>query len=424
MQVSVEVLDGLERRMTVSLPADSIDGEVNKRLRDYAKQARIDGFRPGKVPMKLMQRKFGAAMRQEVLGEQIEKSYFEALSQESLNPAGMPSIDTKSAEAGADVEYVATFEVFPEIETADLSGVTIDKEVSSVGDEQVDDMIERLRQQRKEFQAVERAAGEGDQVTLDYVGHLDGEVVEEAKQDDAKVVVGEGRLLEDFEKALSGVEAGQEIKFDVKFPEDYPAEKVKGQTLNFEAAVKEVAEAVLPEVDEEFAKAFGVEDGSIDGLRDDIRKNMQRELDDRLRATNKDVVMDALLDAHDIHVPKALIDDEVGRLKQADENADADELEKSASRRVKLGLVIRHIVQEQEMAVDQERLMQRLESIAGGYDNPSQIMAMYQNDKSAMQELEGATLEDQIVDWVYEQSQANEIVKTFDEVMNPAPAAE
>lgn len=424
MQVSVQVTSGLERRMTIQLPAASVEKEVDSRLRDYAKRARIDGFRPGKVPMKVVRQRFGAQIRHDVLGEMMQKSYYEALAQERLVPAGDPQIEPVASEPGGDFSYTATFEVVPQVELADMAGLSLERVVSDVTDEDVENMVQRIRKQRADWVEVERPAQESDRVVVDYTGRLDGEALEDAIRSDAMVVLGRGRLMPEFEQQLVGTVAGQELDFDVPFPEDYPVEKVAGRTLNFHASVKRVEEERLPEVDAEFAKAFGVEDGDLDELRRRVRVNMVREAQERLSGVNKTRLMDALLAAYQIEVPKIMVEHEVARMQEHQTGprppaSDVD-LAAQAQRRVALGLIIREIVAANSIAVDPARVQRKIESVASTFDDPDAVVRMYRGDKDLMRELEGVVLEDQVVDWVFERAQVTEVRKSFDEVIGTA----
>ncbi len=426
MQVSVETTEGLERRMTIQVPAEGVDQEVSKRLQKYSKEMRMDGFRPGKVPQKVVKKRFGAQIRQEVAAELVEKSYYDAIKQEDLNPATMPAIDAGDFEEGKDLEFTAVFEVFPVVEIKDFSSIALERDTADITDADLADMIERLRQQRVEWKEVDRGAAEDDRLTVDYKGRVGDDYLADANREDAEVILGKGSLFPEFEKNLAGLKAGENAEFDVQFPDEYPAEDAAGKSVHFEVSVKAVAEAVLPEVDEAFAKEFGVEDGDLDEMRKQVKANMQRELDDRLRAANKDRVLDALLAAHDIPLPKALIDHEVERLNQPDQNTNAapaspEQTRGQAERRVALGLLMRAVVEKHEIEIDQERVMQRLMTMAQSFEQPQYVIDMYSKNEQLRQELETGTLEEQVVDKVLEEANTNDNVMSFDDVMNPQP---
>ena len=327
MQVSVEQLEGLERRMTVQVPADAVEQKVQSRLQSLTHKARIDGFRPGKVPMKIIKRMYGAQVRQEVLGEVMEQSFQDALVEQQLRPAGGPKVEPLKIEEGQDFEYAATFEVFPDFTPSGIEGQKITRPVAEVADIDIDKMIENLRKQRANWVSVERPAQENDRVTISFEGTLDGEGFPGGKGENTEVVLGEGRMIAEFEQKLHGLSANTESEFEVQFPADYHSGYLAGKTVQFKVQVHKVEESELPEVDEAFVQAFGIEDGSIDGLRTALRQNMERELQDGVKSYIKNQVMDALLQVNKFPVPQALIDSEVETLaKQAGfpEQDDAD----------------------------------------------------------------------------------------------------
>jgi len=310
MQVSLEAGEGLERKLTIQVPADAIDKEVESRLNSMKSRVRIDGFRPGKVPLKVVKQQYGTQVLQEVAGEMMQNSFRDAVIQENLKPAGLPSIETKTLEMGKPLEYVATFEIYPEVELADFSSLEIERITASVEDVDIDHMIETLRKQRMAYETVERASQDKDQITISFEGFVDGEAFEGGKADSVPVVIGSGSMIPGFEEALVGKKAGDDFSFDVTFPEDYQAENLKGKLATFKTQVVSVAEPKMPEVDEEFVKSFGVDDGDLEKLKTEIRKNMERELSSRLSSALKNNVMDAVLKANDFTVPKALVEDE------------------------------------------------------------------------------------------------------------------
>ncbi|WP_026287455.1 trigger factor [Thioalkalivibrio sp. ALJ24] len=429
MQVSVEATGSLDRKMTVQVPSERVDNEVDNRLKNLARRVRLDGFRPGKVPLKVVRQRYGAGVYQEVLSEVLQESYREAVQQEGLEPAGSPSIEPKSVENGQPIEFVASFQVFPEIEIADLSGVDIERPVAEIGDEDIDRVIDSLREQNKEWHAVERAATSGDRVTLDFLGKLDGEAFEGGQAEDFQVEIGSGRLLEEFENQLEGVQPGEEKTIEVTFPEDYPAEVLKGRTATFDITVKTVEEARLPDVDAAFAEKFGIEDGSVEKLREDVRSNMERELNQALKSKIKQQVMDALVERHDFDLPEALVKSEINRLREDAEKrfGGAEQtqplpdslFEEEAKRRVRLGLVLRHLIDDKGFEVDRERVEQELDNMAATYEDPEEVKQYYRTQPQAMQNLESIVLEDQVVDWVVEQGNVTDKPTTFQDVMNP-----
>lgn len=427
MQVSVQVTQGLERRMSVSIPAADVQNAVDRRIHDYARQVRIDGFRPGKVPIKLVRKRYGPQLRQETLGDLIEEHYRGALQQEGLVPAGQPRIEPQLDGEDGDFVFDAVFEVYPDIVIADFGEVEIERAVCDVTDADVDTMLDKLRRQRTRWDVVERAAVQGDQVTVDYTGYLAGEAVEKATQQGAEIVLGAGRMLPDFEQGLTGVNAGESVSFDVTFPDDYPGQPVAGKTLNFEAQIKSVAEPILPDLDEAFVQSLGVESGDMAQLRTKVRDNMVSEAHERLRRDNRDAVMQAVADNHQLALPQALVDEEVRRLQDAqqqDQQAlpaqeSAEALAQQAQRRVQLGLVVRHIVDTNDIQVDQALLETRLNAIAvaSGIGDPEVVKRLYRDSPRLIQELEGATLEEQVVEWVYGRAKVKTISRSFEDVV-------
>ncbi|MCG5511740.1 trigger factor [Ectothiorhodospira shaposhnikovii] len=435
MQVSVESLSSLERRMTVQVPAERIQEEVDRRLKSLVKRVKIDGFRPGKVPLKVVQQRYGDGVYQEVLGELMQSSYQDALNQESLIPAGPPDIEPKSVEAGQALEYVAVFEVFPDVVPADMSGVEISRPQVEITDADVDKVIESLRKQRRQWSDVARESAKGDRIVIDFIGTLDGEAFEGGSAEDANLELGEGRMIPGFEEQLEGLKAGDQKTISVTFPEDYPAEHLAGRPAEFAVTVKAVQESVLPEVNDEFAKDFGVEDGGVEKLREEVRKNMGREMEQAVKAKVKDQVMQALFDRNAVDLPKAVVKDEIDRLREqaisrfgrsAQGVPDlADELfEEEARRRVALGLVIREIIRRDEIRVDQARVTAELEAMSAGYEDPEQVMKYYRNNKQAMSGLEAMVLEQQVVERVLEQCQVKDESISFDRLMNPSQETE
>jgi trigger factor len=429
MQVSVETVSNLQRRMTVQVPAERIEKEVDRRLKSLSKRVRIDGFRPGKVPLKVVQQRYGAGVFQEVVGEVVQSTYEEAIAQEKLQPAGGPSIEPKVMEPGKTLEYVATFEVFPEVTLADLGQVSVERPRVEIAEADVDKVIESLRRQRKVFVAVDRPAQEGDQVIVDFEGTLDGEPFEGGKAEATPVELGAGQMLEAFETQLAGLRPGEEKTLDVPFPEGYPAEHLAGKTAQFAVKVREVREPTLPGVDEAFAESFGIKEGGVEKLREEVRANMTREVEQAVRNRVKGQVMDALYKAHELELPEALIKDEIERLrKQAAARFGAqaeginlpDELfAEEARRRVALGLIIRELVRSKDLKVDPEKIQAELERTAAGYEDPRQVINYYRTNPQAMSGLEAMVLEDEVVDWVMSQGTVTERPMSFDELMNP-----
>jgi len=429
MQVSVEATGNLDRKMTIQVPSERVDNEVDERLKSLSRRVRLDGFRPGKVPMKVVRQRYGAGVYQEVLSEVLQESYREAVQQEGIEPAGTPSIEPKTVEQGKPIEFIASFQVFPEVEVADFADAEIERPVAEIDDADVDRVIDTLRGQHKEWAEVDRAATEGDRVTLDFTGSVDGEAFDGGKAEDFQIELGAGRLIEDFEKQLPGVAAGDEKTIDVTFPEDYPAENLKGKTAQFALSVKKVEEPQLPEVDEEFAKKFGIEDGSVEKLRGDVRSNMERELRQALKGRVKQQVMDLVVERHGFDLPEALVKAEINRLREEAEKRFGgaqqtqplpDSLfEDEAQRRVRLGLALRAIIEQKGFEVDAERVDRELDEMAATYEDPEEVKQYYRSNPQAKSNLESLVLEDQVVDWVVEQAKVTEKPTSFQEIMNP-----
>lgn len=426
MQVSLEAGEGLERKLTIQVPAETLEKEVENRLKSMSSRVKIDGFRPGKVPFKVVKQQYGSQVHQEVVGDLLQTSFRDAVIKEDLKPAGAPSIVPTNMAMGEPLEYTATFEIYPEFEIADCSKLEIERVTAEVTDADIDTMIETLKKQRTTYDVVERASQDGDQVTVSFEGFVDGEAFEGGKADNVPVVIGSNSMIPGFEEQLTGKSAGDEFSMEVTFPEDYQAENLKGKPATFETKVISVAEAKLPEVDEEFAKAFGVADGSVDKLKEEIRNNMERELKTKLQTTLKNNVMDALLKANEIDVPKALIDDEAGNLQK--QMADAGQLqgnmtlpkdlfEGEAKRRVSLGLILGEVVKTAEIQVDPELVKTKIEEIAATYEDPQEVMNHYKNNPQLMQGIEAMTMEDMVVDWVADQAKVKDVSSTFEELM-------
>jgi trigger factor len=421
MQVSVESGEGLERRMTVELPAEQIEAEVNKRLKQIGRTARLDGFRPGKVPMTMLRRVYGGQVLQEVYGHMIETSYQEAIRQEKLAPAGLPKIEPKEATAEGLFGYVATLEVMPEIELAKLEG-KVTRPVTEITEQDIDDMIEKLRKQRASWNAVERAAAEGDQVKISFKGKVDGEVFEGGSAENVPLVLGSKRMIEGFEEALVGMIKADKRTIELKFPEDYRVEELAGKPVTFEVEVSEVAEEVLPAVDDAFAKEFGTEEG-VDKLKVDIRENMERELAQRVQAKVKSQAMDLVYEQNRIEIPKALLDEEIGVLqKQTRERLGRgagsmelprDMFEEQARRRVTLGLVVGEIIKQQEIQIDNERVRKTIEDFASSYEKPEDVVNYYYGNQEQLAAVQNMVLEDQVIDWILEQIEVNDEQTTF-----------
>jgi trigger factor len=432
MQVSVEETGSLERRLNVAVPQERIEKEVQSRLQRLSRTAKVKGFRPGKVPMKVVAQQYGRQVRDEVVGEVIQASYFEAINQEKLQPAGMPSIEPKVLEEGRDLEYTATFEVMPKVELAEVAGAKLEKAVAEVSDEDLDKMLENLRQQRTSWKEVKRKAKKGDRLNIDFKGTIDGEEFAGNSGKNVPITIGSGRMIDGFEKGLTGAKAGEELTLDLQFPEEYPHKEVAGKPVQFQVKVNAVEAPELPELDEEFAKSFGIGDGSLESLRQEVRQNMERELKQALAGRNKQAAMDKLMELNKVEVPAALVDQEAEGLKRqmmqqmytpqgkSGVDLDASMFREQAERRVTLGLVLSELIKSREIKVSEEQLRAKVEEIAATYEKPEEVVKWYYSDKKRLSEVESLALEDAVVDWVFAQGDVSEKMSSFDEVLGRA----
>ena len=430
MQVTVETSSGLERRMTVQVPEERISEQVKDRLKSLGRTARLHGFRPGKVPVKVLERTYGRQVRDEVVSKVLESSLFEAFGSENLKPAGQPTIDALDSEPGQGLSYTAVFEVYPEVQAPDAASLELTRPVAEVTERDVDTLIETLRKQRRSWEEVDRQAADGDRLTLDYAGTVEGEPFEGGEGKQVPVELGSHSLIEGFEEALNGAKAGEERMLDLTFPDEYHAKDLAGKPVQFKVTVFKVEEPRLPEVDEEFMQSFGVTEGGVDALRKEIRENMERELRDAIRARMRNDAMDALLARHELELPRALVEDESKRLmEQTQQNlvrqgAGSPTLqlqpalfESQARRRVALALILAEIVKTNDMTADPEKVKGRVASIASAYQEPEQIMSWYYADKQRLAEIESLVMEDEVVEWIVEHAKVNDEKTTFDAIM-------
>ena len=436
MQVSVETLNDLERRVTVQVPAERVAKEIQDRLVALSRKAKVAGFRPGKVPLKIIKQMYGHQARYETVSELMQNSLRDALAQENLTPLGGPSIEPKNLEEGQALEYSATFEVMPEFELSGFENIKVERPVAEITEQDIDRMIDNLRQQRAVWNAVERPAHDGDRVRFDFEGKIDGQDFAGNKGENTQVVLGRKTTLPEFEAWLIGLSAGAESDFDLTFPADYQAAEVAGKTAHFQIKLHEVEEAHLPELDEAFAASFDVQEGGIPALRQSLRANMERELRDGIQAAIKHQVMQGLLDSHPIPLPRALIGVEIEHLASqlrfppSGDNEKIQQLkaqlfETEARRRVALGLLISRLAASQGIQPDEQRVRGRLDAIAATYEEPAEVVRWYEQTPNALDNVRALVLEDQIVDWVLERAQVTEKASSFAEIMTPGqqPAA-
>ena len=432
MQVTVEQSEGLERRLKVALPEAQIKGEVDQRVQKMAKTISMPGFRPGKVPTRVVMQRYGKQLRDEVVGELVQTSFRDAIEKEQLRPASTPQIDEINAEPGSGVEYEARFEVYPEVSLPEMGSLEVARPVASVSDADVENMIETLRKQRKTWHEVDRAAELDDRVTIDFSGTCEGEPIRDGKAENVPVELGAGRMVAGFEDGLVGKKADEDVTLDVTFPEDAPDETVAGKPATFEIHVHKVEESQLPEVNEEFVKEFGIEDATPEGLSNEVRQNLERELEQAVRDTTKRRVLDSLLEKGALEVPEGLVASEVERMisqrkmELSYQGIDPEKLpmdgslfQDDARRRVALGLLLAEIVKVNDMQADPETVRERIESIASTYDESEKVINYYYGNAERLQEIESSVLEDQVVEWMLERASVSDEESTFDELLNP-----
>lgn len=432
MQVSVENTSALERRMTIGVPAERFETEVSKRLQQTARRAKIPGFRPGKVPMSVIRQRFEDSARQEALGDMIQATFYEAVMEQKLKPAGTPAVEPTVFEKGKDLEYVATFEVFPEFELAGFESISVERLEAEVKDADLENMLEILRKQNTRYEAVERAAQNDDQLNLDFVGTLNGEAFAGGSAKGTQLVLGSGRMIPGFEDGLVGVKAGEERVLKLTFPADYQNLDLAGKEAEFAVTVNAVNAPVLPELNEEFFALFGISEGGLEGFRAEVRKNMERELRQAIKTKTKNQVMDGLLASNAIEVPKALVENEVNRLRvqavqqfggqMKPEQLPAELFEEQARRRVALGLIVNETVQKFELKPDEERVRSMIQEMASAYQEPEQVVSWYLKNEQQMNEVRSVVLEEQVVDTVLQTAKVTDKQVSYEEAIKPAEA--
>ncbi|MEP1471720.1 MAG: trigger factor [Halieaceae bacterium] len=439
MQVSIETTSKLERRLTVGVPATRVDQEVDVRLKKAAKNVRIPGFRPGKVPMKVMHQRFGAGVRQEVLGEVMSQSFQEAVMQEKLRPAGQPSIEPKNLEAGKDLEYIATFEVFPDVETVEMSGFEVERPQADVTDEDVNNIIEVFRKQRGSMEVVERAAQEGDTVNIDYNGTRDGEAFDGGSAEGSDLELGSGRMIPGFEDGIVGMNAGDEKTLELSFPDDYHSEELQGAAVKFAVKLNTVSEAKLAPLDEELFESYGVKEGGEEQFRKEVAENMTRELKNAVEARVKQQVMDAVIEHHEaLEVPQSLIAQETDALRQqmfqqfggAGGAPDLDlksllpddMFADNATRRVKLGLLLSEMIGSFELTADADKVRSTIEEMASTYEEPEEVINWYYSNQEQLASIESKVLEDQVVEKLLENANIVDKACSYQDAIGQAQA--
>lgn len=431
MQVSVETTEGLERKLTIAIPGDRVDTAVNARLQEAAQTIRLNGFRQGKVPLKVVKNKFGKGVRQEVIGELMNQTYFEAIEQESLKPAGQPRIEPASIDEGKDVEFVAVIEVYPEIELPDFAAIKAERLVAEVSDNDIDEMIETLRKQRQTWVPVERAAAGGDMVNIDYVGKKEGEEFQGGKAAGQNLVLGSERMIPGFEDGVIGKVGGDEFNLQLKFPDEYHSEELAGAEVEFELKLNTVSEQSLPEVNEDFFKSFGVEDGGMEAFREEVSNNMQREMRTASRNKLKTTLMDALISDLEVAIPAALMSNEIHQLKHQavqqmgggqgfDPNSMPDDLfREQAKRRVTLGLILGEVISQQGIQADADKVRAAVEEVAATYESPEEVVKWYYSNEEQLQGIESSVIEDQVFDYIIEQAEVSDKEVSYQDVIKP-----
>ncbi len=429
MQVSVTPTEGLERRMTVEVPAEKLEQEVANRLKSLAGTVKMQGFRPGKVPLRVVQQRYGAQVRQEVEADAMRTALADALRQESLQPAGVPKLELGDR-TNSGLQFTATFEVYPTVELKLPKGVTIERPVVEISDADLDAMIEKLRSQRSGWEAVDRASANGDQVIIDFVGKIGGEAFAGGDAADYPLVLGSKRFIAGFEDKLIGTKAGDALDVDLAFPEDYHNKEFAGKDVVFSVTVKAVNATKLPELDDaDFLAALGVKDGGVEALRAEVRSSMEREVKHTVANKVKEQVLNALLAENEIALPSALVDTEVkqlaqqmrqnmgiqGQMQVTDEVRTA--LEPNARRRVALGLLLGEAIRDKGYQADAAKVRARIEELAGSYEDPASVINWYYEDRERLSGVEALVLEDQVVEWLMESVTVTDVTKTMDEVM-------
>jgi trigger factor len=433
MSVHVETLDKLERRITLSVPASTIASEVESRLRRLSRTVRADGFRPGKVPMSVVSQRYGYSVHSEVLNDKVGQVFSQAVNEAKLRVAGPPRITEKAEAAEGEVAFDATFEVYPDVKIGDLAEAEVERITTEVGDAAVDKTIEILRKQRRTYQQrpASEGAAEGDRVTIDFAGTVDGVPFEGGKADGFQFVIGEGQMLAQFDAAVRGMKAGDSKTFPLQFPADYQGKEVAGKEADFVVTLKKIEAQHLPPIDESLAKALGIAGGTVEALRADVRKNLEREVKFRVQARNKASVMDALVKSAELEVPKALVAGETERMveqmradlkkrgmKDAETTAIPPEMfQAQAERRVRLGLVVAELVRSQNLQAKPEQLQAHIEELSQSYEKPSEVMRWYLSDRNRMAEVEAIVVENNVAAYVLERAKSTAKNVPFDELM-------
>ncbi len=428
MQISVESTSEINRKMQVQVPEEKIREEIDTRLKSLAKRVKIDGFRPGKVPERVIRQRFGKQVREEVIYDLIRSTFSEALQEQDLRPVGEPQITPQEITEGKGLEYTAQFEVYPEIELAALESLEIRKPVCELSDEDLEKMIQRLREQKKQWQEVDRPAQEGDRVTITFEGLLDGEPIGNGKSEHFEIELGSGNMIPGFEDQLIGAKTGDHLEFELTFPEDYHDEKLAGKNVLFKVDVEKVEEGTLPEVDAEFVKEYGIEDGDIEKFREEVKANMERQVQAALKEQTKNHVLEALFQKNPVPVPEALVKQEIQRtlaplgdtFKNNPEllnQLPLDQIQEKAKKRVALGLLLSEVIRANELRPDPEKVRSTIEELAENYEDPEEVIQWYSSNPQQQEQIENSVLEDQAIEWILGRAQVTEEPISFEELV-------
>ena len=433
MAVTVETLDKLERKITLTLPVDVIAKEVDSRLKRLSRQVKVDGFRPGKVPMNIIGQRYGYQVQYEVMNDKVGEVFQAAATEANLRVAGQPRISEKEGAPEGEMAFDAIFEVFPEVKMPDLSTLEIDKITSEVTEAAIDKTVDILRKQRRTFaqRSAETPAQEGDRVTIDFEGKIDGEPFQGGKAEGFQFLIGEGQMLKEFEEAVLGMKFGESKTFPLNFPEDYHGKDVAGKQADFLVTLKKLEAAHLPEVTDELAKSLGVKEASVEGLRNDIKANLEREVKTRLMSRNKQAALQALVDKAELDLPKSSVQSEVDRMiegaradlkargiKDADKAPIPDDVFRpQAEKRVRMGLVVADLVRAQNLQATAEKIKTHIEELASSYEKPAEVVRWYYSDMTRLGEVEAMVIENNVTEYILSHAKVNEKTISFDELM-------
>ncbi len=437
MEVSIENTSDLERKVKVQIPEDQISSKVLSRLQSLSQTTKVQGFRPGKVPMKVIQGRFGTQVRQEIVGQLVQSTFQEAVIKEDLRPVGMPTIDPLEDTTGEGLKYTATFEVFPEVRINPIEDLSVERPICNVQEDDIENLTNVLRKQQSEQHVVERATKDGDVLITDFEGKVNGEIFDGGTAKDFQIEIGKNQLITGFEEGLIGAKAGETKILALKFPDDYHSENLAGKDVEFSVSVKEVKESVLPELNDDFFKIYGVDEGGIEAFKDTLKNNMTRELEQKVKELVRDNILDVLYEANTILLPKVMVENEAQRLLQemkenlkkqgisaeALDKTEASTYEEQAKKRVTLQLLLSELIKKNEMKADPAKVRQMIESQSQGYEDPSAIINWYYADKERLANVEAMVLEEDIVSMILEKAKVSETEMTFDEIMNKRQTA-